>query len=92
MRTTVRIEDTLLARAKEFAARNRRSLNSVLEDALREMLDRQQQRSSRPPVDLVVHHGDGLLPGVYLDDNAALHNLMDEVDATGYRTVAGDPG
>jgi hypothetical protein len=88
VRTTVRLDDALLASAREYAARHRRSLNSVLEDALRELLDRHQRRAAdRPHVDLVVVHGDGLLPGVDLDSSAALHELQDEDDAGRYRAA-----
>ena len=37
-RTTVRIDDQLLADAKAYAAQRHRSLNSVIEDALRDLL------------------------------------------------------
>ena len=39
-RTTFRLDEDLLAEAKAFAARQHRSLNSVMEDALRRMLER----------------------------------------------------
>ncbi len=80
MRTTVRIDDELLARAKELAARNRRSLNSVFEDALREMLARRERPQQRPAT-LTTFGGNGLRPGVDLDDTAALYDLMDADEA-----------
>ncbi|MBV9379762.1 MAG: hypothetical protein JOY82_09005 [Streptosporangiaceae bacterium] len=51
-RTTVRIDDEILAEAKALAARQRRSLNSVMEEALRRMLAATQETENRPPVEL----------------------------------------
>ena len=77
MRTTIRLDDDLLAEAKELAARTRRSLNSVIEDALRESLARRRGQAGRKPVTLTTFRGRGLRPGVDLDDTAALYDLMD---------------
>ena len=51
-RTTVRIDEEILAEAKALAARQHRSLNSVMEEALRRMIATEQERQARPPVDL----------------------------------------
>ena len=77
MRTTIRLDDELLAEAKELAARTRRSLNSVIEDALRESLARRRSKAGRKPVTLTTFRGTGLRPGADLDDTAALYDLMD---------------
>jgi plasmid stability protein len=61
-RTTVRIDDELLADAKAFAAQHGRSLNSVVEDALHQMLRRTRESGERPHVDLPVSGGGGLQP------------------------------
>jgi hypothetical protein len=58
-RTTVRIDDELLADAKAFAAQRGRSLNSVLEDALRQMLNRTASSAERPYVELPVYGEEG---------------------------------
>jgi hypothetical protein len=81
MRTTINIDDTLLAEAKQVAARTGRSLTDVVEDALRESLHR-RHRPARRAVELPVFGEEGLQPGVDLDDSAALLDLMDEDDAT----------
>ncbi|MEV4221245.1 hypothetical protein [Nonomuraea sp. NPDC049725] len=47
----MRIDETLLNEAKAYAARNGRSLNSVMEDALRQLLNR-PETTQRPPIDL----------------------------------------
>ena len=80
MRTTIRLDDELLTRTKELAARTGRSLTGVIEDALREMLDRRSPAAKRPPVRLPTFAGKGLQPGVDLDDSAALLDLMDGFD------------
>ncbi|MGC9333110.1 MAG: CopG family ribbon-helix-helix protein [Anaerolineae bacterium] len=78
MRTTIRLDDDLLAEIKQIAARTDRTLTSVIEDALREMLARQQKAEERAPVRLTTVRGSGLQPGVDLDDSAALLSLMEE--------------
>ena len=78
MRTTITIDDHLLAQAKEVAVRSGRTLNAVVEDALRAALARQQQARQRPPVVLPTWSGGRVLPGVDLDDSAALLDLMEE--------------
>ncbi|MBI3978716.1 MAG: type II toxin-antitoxin system VapB family antitoxin, partial [Chloroflexi bacterium] len=72
MRTTIRIDEQLLGEAKQLAARRGKSLTSIIEDALRESLARQRDSGQREPVRLVTFDGKGLLPGVDLDDSAAL--------------------
>ena len=72
MRTTVRLDDRLLAEVKKYAAETGRTLTSVLEDALRESLARRETRVKRRPVRLRTVKGDGLQPGVDLDDAAPL--------------------
>ena len=80
MKTTIRLDKGLHTEAKELAARTGRSLNAVIEDALREMLTRRSLAAARPPVRLPTFAGKGLQPGVDLDDSAALLDLMDGFD------------
>jgi len=80
MRTTIRLDDDLLLQVKQIAARSDKTLTSVIEDALREMLARQQQGEKREPVRLTTVSGGGLQPGVDLDDSAALLSLMEASD------------
>lgn len=77
MRTTIRLDDELLSEAKQLAARSNRTLTAVIEDALRQMLARQEQVKTRPPVQLTTVDGNGLLPGIDLDNSAALLELME---------------
>lgn len=78
MRTTVRMEDELLRRAKEIAAQRDTTLTAILEQALREWLDRQRRSKQRRRADLPISRArGGLLPGVNLDDTADLLDRME---------------
>ncbi len=76
MRTTVRLDEHLLAEAKKQAAESGRTLTCVLEEALRESLARRKQHSKARPVRLKTVKGGGVLAGVDLDDSASLLDLM----------------
>jgi hypothetical protein len=76
MRTTVRLDEHLLAEAKKHAAESGRTLTAVLEQALRESLARRSRQSRARPVRLKTVKGSGTRPGVDLDDSAALLDLM----------------
>jgi len=80
MRTTISIDDQLLAEAKETAARSGRTLGAIVEDALRASLTRQRKHRARKPLNLPTFDGGGLQPGVDLDGNAGLLDFM-EADA-----------
>ncbi len=80
MRTTIRLDDELLAQAKQYAARTGQTLTAVIEDALRQALARRPDDSPRKPVRLTTVGGRGPLPGVDLDDSAALLDLMEAGD------------
>jgi len=77
MRTTVNIDDQLLAETKVLAGRSGKTLTAVIEDALRDRLARQPATTLQEQVLLLTVGGHGLLPGVDLDDSAALQDLMD---------------
>ena len=72
------IDETLLIAAKELAARNRRSLGEVLDDALRVFLSGRAPERDRGAVELPTYGGSGLQPGVDLEDKDALAALLDE--------------
>lgn len=78
MRTTIRLPDDLLAEAKKRAVERGTTLTQLFEDALREALAREKERAaSAAPVELITVAGDGLQPGVDLDNSAALLDLME---------------
>lgn len=74
MRTTIKIDDQLLVEAKTRANLTGRTLNQVVEDALREAFARREASASR--LELPVFTGGRLMPGVDLDDSAALLDVM----------------
>jgi hypothetical protein len=76
MRTTVRLDEHLLAEAKKQAAESGKTLTAVLEDALRASLARRGARAKTKPVRLKTVKGGGVRPGVDLDDSASLLDLM----------------
>jgi len=80
MRTTIKIDDGLLAEAKTRAADSGRTLNAVVEDALREAFARRATAGRPPRPKLPVFRGGRLLPGVDLDDSAALLDLMERAE------------
>lgn len=80
MRTTIRLDDELLAQAKQLALETGRTFTAVIEDALRETLARRRQAQQRPRVQLPTFGGQGLQPGVDLDRSASLLDLMEGTD------------
>jgi hypothetical protein len=77
MRTTVRLDEHLLAQAKKHAAEAGTTLTALLEQALRESLARREAPlSSGKPLRLKTVKGTGVRPGVDLDDSASLLDLM----------------
>lgn len=77
MRTTIRIDDDLLAEVKARAAKSGRTLNAVVEDALRSAMATGASGARPRPIELPTFAGGRLQPGVDLDDGAALLDLMD---------------
>ena len=76
-RTTVRLPDDLVRRAKRKAAAEGRSLTSLIEEGLRRVVsERKAGRSERimPPVS---KETGGLQPGVDLNDSAAWQEFED---------------
>lgn len=75
MRTTLDLDDGLLGRAKEEAARSGRTLTALVEDALRAALAERDEPEAGP-AELPTSAGKPR-PGVDLDDTAALLDLME---------------
>lgn len=74
MRTTVNIDDHLLAEAKVLAARTSKPLGAVLDDALRAWF--QARSADRPRFELPTHGKGGLRDGVDLDDKESLAEVL----------------
>ena len=84
-RTTIRLDEHLLVQTKEYAARHRRTVTAVIEDALRALLARSsaapgadsgtpKTRRLRLPVS---RETGGPLPGVNLDSYGELLDVME---------------
>ena len=82
MRTTVRLNESLLAEAKKLASSTGRTLTGLIEDSLRESLARSSRPQRRRKVKLPVFGGRGLQPGVDLDDSASLLDHLEGLDAS----------
>ncbi|MEO8444781.1 MAG: DUF2191 domain-containing protein [Gammaproteobacteria bacterium] len=76
MRTTVRLRDELLKRARERAAADGRTLTSLIEEGLVLVLDQPQSARSRKIVLPVSRARGGVLPGVDLSRSGELEDLM----------------
>jgi hypothetical protein len=75
-RTIIALDETLHRRAKAFAARQGTTLAALVEEALRLRLSRPEP-GRRGPVPLPTFKGDGLQPGVTLDDMGTVYDRMD---------------
>jgi len=75
-RTTVRLPEDLVKRAKRKAAAEGRSMTALIEDGLRHVLNERGARPNRvlPPVSAATG---GLVHGIDLNDTAALQNMED---------------
>ncbi len=80
-RTTVRLQDDLVRRAKRKALAEGRSLTALIEDGLRRVLHDRPPLAERvlPPVSSATG---GLMPGVNLEDAAELQEI-DDLEAAG---------
>ena len=78
MRTTVRLDDALLDRAKREARRRGETLTSLIERGLRMVMAGPARRRDRQPVSLPVCPArGGTMPGVDLDDSATLLDIVE---------------
>jgi predicted component of type VI protein secretion system len=77
-RTTVRLPEDLVRRAKRKAAAEGRSLTALIEDGLRRVLNERAQadraRRDLPPVSRATG---GLMPGIDLSEGATLQEIED---------------
>lgn len=82
MKTTLDIQDGLLAEAKAQAAHERRSLTSLIEDGLRLRLRKPQRgaaAAASKATRLPVYRGKGgLLPGIDPTSNRSLFDAADD--------------
>ena len=81
MRTTVRLDDALLERAKREAEHRKETLTALVEQGLRLVLAQSRSTPRRKRIVLpTCHAGGGVRPGVDPSNNAALLDLMEGRD------------
>lgn len=79
MRTTVRLDDGLLEQAKAEARQRQKTLTSLIEEGLRLVLASGGTPARRRRIVLPVsRERGGVLPGIDLDNNAGLLDVMEE--------------
>ncbi|MGC9536264.1 hypothetical protein [Streptomyces sp. UG1] len=79
MRTTVDLPEEIIQEAKLRAARRRVTVSAVIEDALRVSFARDVTAATNI-AKLPTYGTGGVRPGVDLDNNAALLDLMDGLE------------
>ena len=78
MRTTVRLDDSLLAQVKREAARREETVTALIEQGLRLILAQARSPHRRHRVVLpVCRAGGGLLPGIDLNDSSSILDAME---------------
>jgi predicted DNA-binding ribbon-helix-helix protein len=80
MRTTVRLDDDLMREAKVRAAEQGITLTKLIDESLRERLAARPRPKQSGPFRLRSYGERGTRPGVDLEDNRAVRDLMDEDD------------
>jgi hypothetical protein len=77
-RTTIRLPEDLLNRAKRKAAAEHRTLTSLIEEGLRAVVSENRKTKTRKPVlPRGSTAGGGLMPGIDLTDLSALQEAED---------------
>ncbi|HEY1970349.1 MAG TPA: ribbon-helix-helix protein, CopG family [Pseudonocardia sp.] len=76
MRTTITIDEHLLEQVRRRAAERGETVSKVIEDSVRESLLR--HRDETRPRFRITTFDSGCQPGVDLDNNAALLDLMEQ--------------
>jgi len=77
MRTTIRLDDQLLEATKQYALAQGKTFTAVVEDALREKLMSRGAARKRARIKLKTVNGNGVNPGIDLDDSATLLEVME---------------
>ena len=78
MRTTIRLDDSLLDETGRADAEHDMTLTAIIEESLRERSTRSRAATHTQHTRLPTIGGDGTLPGVDLDNSASLLDVMDD--------------
>ncbi len=77
MRTTIRLDDQLLEKTKQYALTHGTTFTAIVEDALREKLMNRPAYKKQAPIKLQTVKGNGINAGIDLDDSASLIDVME---------------
>jgi hypothetical protein len=75
--STIRVDDQLFKEVEKWAAQSNRSVEAVVEQALRAALP-PPRKPRTGPVILPTFGGSGLQPGVDLENRSAILDLLDQ--------------
>jgi hypothetical protein len=79
MKTTLNLDDELVKAVKKEAAESGRTMTEIIEQSLRDTL--QRPRAPKKPYRMRLPTFKGRLrPGVEIDDRKSLYDLMDDLD------------
>ncbi len=78
----MRLDDHLLAQAKQVARQTGQSLTSLISESLAEKIAILKGPRAAEPLELPTFKGDGLREGVSLDKSSDLLDLMERLDGT----------
>jgi hypothetical protein len=78
MRTTIQLDDALLAQATKLAQEKGCDLSHLIEETLRDKIAPTTPVAAQPFLRLTTVAGEGVRPGVDLNNSAALLALMEQ--------------
>ena len=78
MQTTIQIDDALLAQATKLAREKGYDLSSLIEETLRDKIAPVSASAQQPFRRLTTISGQGVRPGVDLNNSAALLTVMEQ--------------
>ena len=78
MRTSIEINDNLFYEVKAFSLKSKKSVGSIIEDALLALMVKKNSKVKTETVSLITYGVNGLKHGVDLDDNKLLEDIMDD--------------
>jgi len=77
MTLQVELTDEVLRAAQEEARRRGTDVSHVVEECLRASLSHAVERANTESIHCHIFHGDGLQPGVDINDGRAVRDLLD---------------
>jgi len=78
MRSVVHVDSDVLDRARQLADERGVGVEVVVEQAISELVLREHRTAETAPVDLPTFGGRGVRPGIDLDRNSSVLDVMDQ--------------